>query len=675
MLKKALSIIVCIAICMMLIPLTTPTALAAEATASDIPTEGDAWDGTTKQPTTIVEKDGIKYYEITKSEELAFVAQTGAEWLSRNYILENNLILNEIVFQWNSDGVLNSMPSTLLKWVPIGDNNTRFTGVFNGNGFTISGLYINGNSRQVGLFGYIDSMGTIKNVNLVNSCIIGESDVGGIAGRIAPNGGDVINCSFNGIVKASNQNAGGIVGYTCHSIINCSSRGFIGGTGCVGGIVGYYARSNYYSAGITNCTNNSTIVGTEWVGGISGSINSSTINKCGNYGQVFGNTSIGGIAGYCSSTEISECFNIGEVWGKDSAIGGIVGYWFSETYYLFEITDVYNTATISGNTNVGGIVGKGECARTYYCYNIGNVIQNAQNETSYANLGSIIGSDGAVWETDTIKNCYYLKTQTINTNLYGCGNVSSDSNEPTGFYSKTPEQLFNQSTYINWDFSDIWSISADLNGGYPYLQWQEGSLTDITVTGVQIKEANFSLAKGDYEYLTATVSPANASDKFIIWSSSDSEIASVSSAGKVVAVAAGTAIITATTVDGGYTATCTVTVTERLAEEFRINNITIRDNDGTALSAIPAGRCLATISITNVASEGNTLVFLAAYTAEGQYQGMMWVSIEDLPVGATSKITLPVENSDGKIANLKAFSIASFTDITPLGEAVSFLTQ
>ena len=81
------------------------------------------------------------------------------------------------------------------------------------------------------------------------------------------------------------------------------------------------------------------------------------------------------------------------------------------------------------------------------------------------------------------------------------------------------------------------------------------------------------------------------------------------------------------------------------------------------------------MSITNIASEGNTLVLLASYSAKGQYQGMMWVSVEDLPVGATCKVTLPVDNSDGKIENLKAFTVASFSNLTPLGDVVSFLTE
>ncbi len=108
-------------------------------------------------------------------------------------------------------------------------------------------------------------------------------------------------------------------------------------------------------------------------------------------------------------------------------------------------------------------------------------------------------------------------------------------------------------------------------------------------------------------------------------------------------------------------------------EEYRINSITIWDSNGASLSAVPAGTSLATISVTNLASEGNTLIFLAAYSSTGQYQGMMWDSVEDLPVGATIKITLPVNNSGGEIENLEAFTVASFSNPIPLGKSVSFL--
>lgn len=81
------------------------------------------------------------------------------------------------------------------------------------------------------------------------------------------------------------------------------------------------------------------------------------------------------------------------------------------------------------------------------------------------------------------------------------------------------------------------------------------------MTGVSLNKATTSIEVGGNETLVATVAPANATVQTVTWSSDDSEVATVDSAGKVVGVAAGTATITVTTTDGDFTDTCEVTVT------------------------------------------------------------------------------------------------------------------
>ena len=84
----------------------------------------------------------------------------------------------------------------------------------------------------------------------------------------------------------------------------------------------------------------------------------------------------------------------------------------------------------------------------------------------------------------------------------------------------------------------------------------------INVTSVSLNKTSAELEKGNTVALTATVNPSNATDKSVTWTSSNSAVASVSSTGVVTAVSKGTAVITVKTTDGGYTATCNVTVTE-----------------------------------------------------------------------------------------------------------------
>ena len=134
-----LAMVCCLAVSLL------PAAVHAEGSASSaapppIPTEGNVWDGVTiTKPTKIVRKDGVNYYEISTCAELAFVAQTGGDWLGRNYLLKNHLILNDVVLECDAEGNLLNAPRSLHPWTPIGSQK-QFTGIFDGGGFTISGL-------------------------------------------------------------------------------------------------------------------------------------------------------------------------------------------------------------------------------------------------------------------------------------------------------------------------------------------------------------------------------------------------------------------------------------------------------------------------------------------------------------------------------------------------------
>ena len=215
-------------------------------------------------------------------------------------------------------------------------------------------------------------------------------------------------------------------------------------------------------------------------------------------------------------------------------------------------------------------------------------------------------------------------------------------------------------------------------------QWQgihghEGVPYDATIhysyasASIALRQTSLSLTVGASANLTANVSPVGTA---VHWSSTHPDIATVSDSGVVTAVWPGTATILATaTPTGGSTisASCVVTVidTESSVSPYYINSLTVRNSSGNVLSTIPDGPFLVTVSVTNTASSATPIVFLAAYDSDGKYQGLMYVSVEE-STGTTVKITLPVENSGGAIQQLKAFVVASFADMTPLGTAVSF---
>ena len=163
--------------------------------------------------------------------------------------LTANITVNEGVLK--SDGTVNS--GSFTSWTPIGNISVKYTGEFDGNGKTISGLYFDdGNINYVGLFGYVGSGGNVSNVGIVDSYFNGKYHVGGVCGN--NEGGTIQNCYNTGAVNGS-ENVGGVCGDNIKSkldskstIENCYNTGAVSGSECVGGVCGYN-----YNGTITNC--------------------------------------------------------------------------------------------------------------------------------------------------------------------------------------------------------------------------------------------------------------------------------------------------------------------------------------------------------------------------------------------------------------------------------------
>lgn len=182
------------------------------------------------------------------------------------------------------------------QWTPIGNSYTPFNGVFDGNGHTISGLYINrSESNFQGLFGHIKD-GTVKNLT-VDGSVTGYQNIGGIAGF---NEGIVENCNFAGDVSG-NGYAGGIAGRNIHGTVKgCYNAGTVGGNYYIGGAAG----DNSYGT-IVNSYNTGSVNGKDCVGGVAGINPNATITNCYSTGIVSGNSNVGGAAGLSSSTVTS----------------------------------------------------------------------------------------------------------------------------------------------------------------------------------------------------------------------------------------------------------------------------------------------------------------------------------------------------------------------------------
>lgn len=109
-------------------------------------------------------------------------------------------------------------------------------------------------------------------------------------------------------------------------------------------------------------------------------------------------------------------------------------------------------------------------------------------------------------------------------------------------------------------------------------------------------------------------------------------------------------------------------------EDFRLEGITVLDGAGNPLQELPAERLLVTVTVRHLKESGGGTVMLAQYDEKGRYQGLLWLTLEEMPQGMTLKVTLPVDNTGGSIAQLKVFLVESLFSPAPVGEAISFGT-
>ena len=191
-------------------------------------------------------------------------------------------------------------------WTPIGTSSgNSYTGTFDGGGHTITGLTVTTNDQFVGLFGYLNSAGTVKNVVMEGIQITSNHMFG---------------CT------------GGVVGYSWGTIENCSVSGSVSGTVSVGGVVG-----TQWVGSITGCSSSATVKGTVDVGGVAGQTDfGATLTAC----YATGNVTIeidpikdiagGGLVGLNGECSLLACYAIGNVTSTGSGtgkvdIGGFLG--------------------------------------------------------------------------------------------------------------------------------------------------------------------------------------------------------------------------------------------------------------------------------------------------------------------------------------------------------------
>ncbi len=318
----------------------------------------------------------------------------------------------------------------LVGYVPVGTESSPFSGTFDGNNHTISGLKTLGFYDNEGLFGYVKN-GSILNLNLTDVTIGNDGGTkyhGGIAGEL--NGGKIENCNVNGWVWG-NEYIGGIVGRVsgASTISNCTTSSgsrinFNGGSDItrprVGGIVGGVDGNGTFSVTISGCVNNAKINnannGTYGFGGIVGYNSGQTVNisGCTNNAEINGKSETGGIIGYTDNSAIQNCTNNGVVKGADN-VGGIVGKICAGTISACEnkqevtavsaiggIVGFATSLTINGATNSGTITGTGGQVAGIVGYSDANgrmygVVKNSGAINGGGMVGGIGGEYHGYW--------------------------------------------------------------------------------------------------------------------------------------------------------------------------------------------------------------------------------------------------------------------------------------
>ena len=397
-------------------------------------------------------------------------------------------------------------------WTPIGTQSQPFTGSFDGDGHSITGMSITFDSDDksigapyLGLFGYVkgtaDKKAEIKNLTLTGKLNITENYRNSYAYSGGLVGGaeyvsftdvtvDVAVTAKQGTAPYPWSYIGGFAGTVTNvDFLRCVNNGTVTSDGdYVSGFVPKSETTTY-----TACANNGAITGRTKIGGLGAEVKSTKVVDSCNTGAIgliaygTGKQAIGGLfAEIRYGSSITRSYNSGAVTG-DCYVGGLVGTLSSSsdsTNGPSYIVDSYNSGSITGHSDknycgIGGLVGKldASSSRTYEqsyvhnCYNVGTVTDLGLKTI---NAGAAIGLMHADYSTDSyleVENVYYLAC-----GLEGLGKMNySTMHDPSVFAEMTAEAMKASDfvTKLGASFKADGTCMQKVNGGYPILVWQK----------------------------------------------------------------------------------------------------------------------------------------------------------------------------------------------------------
>lgn len=459
---------------------------------------GEPWDGTTAKDFACGAGTKLSPYIILTAEQLAhlsFVVNSSDKAYQGKYFkLGADIKLNkgDVI---DEKGALVGDSTKLHKWTPVGNSSVGFDGVFDGDGHSVSGMFINTTSTHNGLFG--NSSGTIQNLTVENSWVYGGEYSAGIIGRST---GSVLSTKNLASVSGKEECIGGVIGssyqkdYKTNSVIkNAVNMGFIAGDKNVGGVAGC---ATYVT--VEDAENIGAIEGFGYVGGVFGGVGSSSKNETKNLrnsGNVVGKHFVGGIIGHCG----------GSVSLNDLALNKTSSYSCYDFYPCGVIQKAYNDGDVTGLRYVGGIAGE-------VCYGTIDNLVNKGNITGEGGTGGIVSSmsytkSKLLYNVGNISGLTYVggivgyNKEGVTSSAYSTGKVDGDSlvglmigynynttmadyyyleqgeQEPFGLNNgggvATPKTVDEMKSD---DFAELlgeeFTYDTDVNDGYPVLKWE-----------------------------------------------------------------------------------------------------------------------------------------------------------------------------------------------------------
>ena len=378
---------------------------------------GGAWAQT--QPSKGDGKVGNPYI-ITKAEELAWFRDqvNGGNKKICAKIADNVEVIDLKDFCHAADA---SKKIDEQSWVPIGNSNKQYQGTFDGNGKTITNLYINESQDNMGFFGYTYG-GTIKNLTFEYANVTNTNNYAGVLVGKAFGGSTLQNIKISNTCQIKGgKYTGGIAGYLDGNAYNCVNCATVQGIQYIGGLCGYSRTGN----SMTACANYGNVTASSsGVGGLVGYFSGGTIQDCANYGDVKGTEMVAGMAGSVKNGKIQNVFSYGNisVTTKTQNVGMFFGY--SSSGATEGLVAYYSGAklTVKGQEQTVKAFGNGTSSEDkatgftetqlksgFVAYQLQ---QNASSEAKWGqNLANdddiypVIGSEHQVYADNTTLNC------------------------------------------------------------------------------------------------------------------------------------------------------------------------------------------------------------------------------------------------------------------------------